>query len=114
MESAKMAGFPLTTIVGTPWSVVLVMSESTVGSSDVAVESHAPSTYRIEPLPNNERPEAEGRMVTDDVNPCRSITSESRGLETPRTYTGVTPTALAKPMGCNASVARTRAEKAIR
>ena len=85
MESASMAGLPLTTTIGMPRSAVLVMSESTVGSSDVAVESHTPSTYRIEPLPSEERLVAEGRMVTDDVNPCRSVTSGSRGLETQRT-----------------------------
>ncbi len=109
-----MEGLPLTTTVGTPWSAVLATSESTVGSSDVAVASHAPSTYRIEPLPNKERLEAEGRMVTDDVNPCRSVTSGSRGLETPRTYTGVTLSAVAKPIGCSASAARIRAERTIR
>ncbi len=114
MESAKMPGLPLTTTIGTPRSAVLVMSESTVGSSDVAVESHAPSTYKIEPLPNEERLETEGRVVTDDVNPCRSVTSGSRGLETPRTYTGVTLSAFAKPMGCSASVARIRAERTIK
>jgi hypothetical protein len=44
---------------------------------------------RIEPGPTTDNPETPDRIVRDEVWLCRSTTSGSRGLETPKTYVGV-------------------------
>jgi hypothetical protein len=51
---------------------------------------------RIEPGTRSDNPETPDRIVRDEVLLCRSTTSGSRGLETPRTYVGVADWATAR------------------
>jgi hypothetical protein len=56
-----------------------------VGSRDDALDSHAPSTNRIEFAPSSDREEGDGSIVTDDVRFLRSRMRGSSGFDTPRT-----------------------------
>src|SRR6267143_2103654 len=85
MEFARSEGFPLTTMVGTPVKAVCVTEDSTVGSNDDAVASHAPSMKRIVLPPIDDKADTDGSNVTEDVRLCRSTINGSRGFGTPRT-----------------------------
>ena len=82
IESARIEGVPLITIVGIAFSALLATSDSIVGSSEDTVCSHCPSTNSIELPPTRVRLETPGSMVTEDVRLCRSTIRGSVGLET--------------------------------
>ena len=79
MESARIEGVPLITIVGIPFSALSATTDSTVGSREDTVCRHCPSTKSIEFAPTSLRLEIPGRVVTEDVRLCRSTTKDQLG-----------------------------------
>ena len=82
IESARIEGVPLITIVGIPFSALFATSDSVVGSSDDTACNHCPSTNSIEFAPTSVRLEIPGSMVIEDVKLCKSSMSGSVGLTT--------------------------------